>query len=207
MRELETAKNNGRTVPPSDKGGTIWGALNTLGMRNLSQNIVCAVLAFGCGCVAPKPARFDTVAVYGSPDFQRQITNALLLLKTKVPFDYVTVTNEIGIIQQAEHSGMRAWTKPPTFDLTLGSAFYSLTWCAASIAHDSTHSKLYHDYLRQNPKARRVPDSAWKGQAVEMRCSEDQVRVLKEIGAPVHEINWCTDTNKYWEVKYRDRYW
>jgi hypothetical protein len=176
-------------------------------MRHLWKVILFAGLPFLSGCAAPKACHFDVVVVHGTPKFQKQVTNALQLLTTKAPAAYVTVTNEIGIIRQAKRSGMRAWTSPPTFDLTEGTAFYSLSWCAGSIAHDSFHSKLYHDYLRKNPKARRVPDAAWKGEDAETRCSEHQIRVLKQIDAPIHEIDWCGDTNRYWEVKYRDRHW
>lgn len=156
--------------------------------------------------IAVKICHFDMVALHGTAKFQEQITNALQLLKTKAPTAYVTVTKEIGIIRQATHSGMNAWTNPPTFDLTERTAFYSLTWCAGAIAHDSFHSKLYHDCLRKNPR-KGVPDAAWKGEEAEARCLEYQIRVLKEIEAPVHEIDWCRAPNKYWEVKYRDRHW
>jgi hypothetical protein len=176
-------------------------------MRYHCQLLVLAIAGFAGGCCSPRHTWIDTVAVKGNLDFQRQITNALALLKAKVPAAYITVTNQIGIIQHAKHSGMKASTRPPTFDLADRTAFYSLTWCAASIAHDSVHSLLYHDYLRNYPKARRVPDEVWKGEAAEIRCSEHQMRVLTEINAPIHEVNWCRQTNKYWEVKYRDRFW
>ncbi len=159
------------------------------------------------GCRTPQAACFDSITVRGTPEFQKQVTNALLLLKVKAPASYCEITNYIGTIRQWKRSGMRAWTSPPVFDLANRTAFYSLTWCASSILHDSMHSELYHNYLTQNPGARRVPDTAWKGEAAEIRCSEHQAQVLRQIGAPSHEINWCTDTNRYWEIKYHDRFW
>ena len=160
------------------------------------------------GCATPKEGkRFDSVVIRGTSDFSRQVENALGLLKRNSPAGYAIVTNHIGIIEQAEHSGMRASAKPPKFDLNERTAFYSLTWCAGTIAHDSFHWKLYADYLKEHPK-RRVPDKIWMGEEAEKRCSEHQVAVLKEIGAPTREITWCGQTtNKYWEVKYRDRKW
>ncbi len=160
------------------------------------------------GCTGPQPTRFDSVVVRGTASFQQQVTNALVVLKTKAPAAYATVTNEIGIIEQGKRSGMRAWLKPPKFELADGSAFYSLTWCAATIGHDSLHSKLYHDYLKQHPGASRVPDSVWKGEGPEHLCSQHEVQVLKDIRAPLYEINWCSQTNnRYWEVDYGKRNW
>src|SRR5687768_2358055 len=86
------------------------------------------------GCVSTKTTRLDTIAVRGTPEFQEQVVSSLALLKTKVPGAYATITNEIGIIEQGKRSGMRAWSDPPRFELTSGTAFYSLTWCAGSIA-------------------------------------------------------------------------
>src|SRR5205085_7443210 len=104
--------------------------------------------------------------------------------------------------------GMAAYLHPPTFRLNGRSAFYSLTWCAASIAHDSMHSKLYHEYLQEHRGAQPVPKDAWTGEAVERRCSEYELRVLEKIGAPSHEVLWCSQTNnRFWEVEYDRRDW
>jgi hypothetical protein len=166
-----------------------------------------SILAAAIGCTTPKsPGRFESVQIRGTPMFVRQVENALGLLKTNSPTGYAIVTNYVGIVEEAKRSGMRAWSKPPKFELNKRTAFYSVTWCAGTIAHDSFHSKLYADYLRQHPK-KRVPDEIWTGEEAERRCSEHQVTVLKEIGASAHEITWCADTNRYWEVKYRNRTW
>jgi hypothetical protein len=176
-------------------------------MRFFYATILSSLLLFQSACLSPKPAHFDTITVRGTPEFQKQVTNALQLLKTKTPSGYRIVTNDIGIIRQAKRSGMRAWTSPPVFDLSVTTASYSLTWCAGSIAHDSMHSELYHDYLRQNPTKRHVPDDVWTGEASETLCSGHQIRVLQELNAPLHEINWCSGTNKYWDIGYRNRSW
>jgi len=169
---------------------------------------LAGLVLFVSGCAAPKEGkRFDSVVIRGTPGFSERVENALALLKTNSPGAYGIVTNYVGIIEQAKHSGMRASSKPPKFDLNERTAFYSLTWCAGTIAHDSFHSKLYADYLKEHPK-RRVPDKIWMGEEAEKRCLEHQVAVLQEIGAPTREVTWCGETtNRYWEVKYRNRTW
>jgi hypothetical protein len=163
----------------------------------------------GCviGCVAPKRAHHDQLIIRGTARFEDQVQKALALLQGKATGAYTVVTNDIGVIQQSKRSGMKAYLNPPRFEMSDGTAFYSLTWCAGCIAHDSFHSKLYHDYLRAHPGARSVPDPVWTGEAAEKACSEHQIQVLKDIGAPVAEVDWCRQTNQYWKVKYRDRNW
>jgi hypothetical protein len=166
-----------------------------------------SMLALAPGCTTPKQAgRFESVEIRGTPAFVRQVENALGLLKTNSPTGYATVTNYVGIIEEAKRSGMRAWSKPAKFELSKRTAFHSLTWCAGTIAHDSFHSKLYADYLREHPKGR-VPDKIWTGEEAERQCCEHQIAVLNEIGAPTREVRWCAETNRYWEVKYRNRTW
>jgi hypothetical protein len=83
---------------------------------------------------------------------------------------------------------MRAYDDPPTFDLSQKTASYSDTWCAGSIAHDTYHSKLYHEYLDAHEGS--VPDEVWSGQAKELECIHYQASVLREIGAPPSEITY-----------------
>ncbi len=158
---------------------------------------------------------FAELKVQGSPKFGTQITNALALLQSKAPEAYQIVTNQIGIIQQSEHSGMWAYRVPPVFEIADPTTFYSVTWCAGCIAHDSIHSKLYHDYQRTN--SAQVPDAIWTGAGAEKQCLEHQVRVLKQIGAPTNEITYCRqvkpdffDVNKHgtntWE-DFKQRNW
>ena len=173
-----------------------------------------AVGAAGAILLSLVPA-WAELRVQGSAKFGTQITNALAILESKAPEAYKIITNQIGIIQQGEHSGMWAYRVPPVFEIADPTAFYSVTWCAGSIAHDSMHSKLYHDYLLTNSAP--VPDSIWTGANAEKICLEHQVRVLKQIGAPTNEINYCSqvkpdfyDVNKHgtntWE-DFKQRNW
>jgi len=154
------------------------------------------------------PRRVDSVEISGTTQFQHQIGNSLMLLKTRSPQSYGVVTTYIGRIVQSKHSGMAAYETPPTLQLNDRTAFHSLTWCASSIAHDSIHSKLYIDYLKQNARVGSVPNEVWTGAEVERRCCEHQTRVLQDVGAPLSEISWSARTNDpYWEVEYSKRDW
>jgi len=158
-------------------------------------------------CAPRAPRRSAAPVITGTTKFKEQVASALALLKTKSPEAYGIVTNYVGEIKEGTHSGMWAYWRTPTFELNGRTAFYSVTWCAGSIAHDSFHSKLYHDYRKQGPGARRVPEEIWMGEQAEKRCSEHQLRVLQQIGAPPLERDWLRQTNHYWEVDYKKRDW
>ncbi len=150
--------------------------------------------------------------VRGSERFQEQVRRALRLLQERDRDAYAIVTRHIGRIQEAERSGMWAQRTPPTFDLSGVTAFYSVTWCAAAIAHDSFHSKLYHDYRKEH--GGEVPLDAWTGTAAEQQCMKHQLAVMERIGAPEREIEHArkmadghfVKDNKDWE-EYRKRSW
>jgi hypothetical protein len=81
---------------------------------------------------------------------------------------------------------MWAYRTPPTFEMSDRTAFYSVTWAAATIAHDSFHSKLYHDYRKAHGGS--VPDAVWTGTAAEQQCMQHQLEVMARIGATQWEI-------------------
>lgn len=85
---------------------------------------------------------------------------------------------------------MRLDLVEPTFELANPSAYYSITWCASAIAHDSMHSKIYQDDVKSNPSKQRAEN--WSSQVEEEKqCNAHQLQVLRDIGAPPHEINHC----------------
>ena len=171
--------------------------------------LVAAVLALlGIVFTRSQGTRLDGLEIQGTATFEQQVVAALTLLKTKSPGAYHLVTTHIGLIKQAPHTGMAAYATPPTFALNGRTAFYSVTWCAASIAHDAFHAKLYQDYLQQHPGQERVPDAVWTGEAAERRCVGHQRRVLQDLGAAGEELRWLRElTHRYWEVAYHQREW
>jgi hypothetical protein len=134
----------------------------------------------------PEEARPEIV---GSAEFVERVTQSLDLLESKAADAYAIVIRYVGRIEQGEHSGMWAYRTPPTYEMTDRTAFYSLTWCAGTIAHDSYHSKLYHDHRARNPGS--VPGSVWSGEEAELKCIRHQIEVMELIGAPKHEIEHC----------------
>ena len=125
--------------------------------------------------------------IVGSLTFSNQVHQALLLLRSRDTNAYNVVTNYVGRIQEGERSGMWAYETPPTYEISHSTAFCSLTWCAATIAHDSFHSKLYHDYRKAHGGP--VPDTVWTGKAAERQCMRHQLQVMKLIGAGKWEID------------------
>jgi hypothetical protein len=185
----------------------------------VSLVVPALILLFWIAFATSHSTRFGNVEIRGNTRFKNQVVNALVLLKSKSPDAYAIVTNYIGIIEQAKHSGMKAYAKPPTFHLNGRTAYYSVTWCASAIAHDSFHSKLFHDYLDKHRSQAPgdalksdwglVPDHIWIGEAAEKQCVEHQLQVLREIGAPGEEIiqgQW-NPTNRYWELEESKQNW
>ena len=133
-------------------------------------------------------ANFYGVQVYGNTQFIEQVEVSLRLLKEKSPEAFKLIQRYAPRIEQNSRSGMRAYDDPPTFDLSQKTYSYSDSLCAGSIAHDTYHSKLYHEYLNSHEGP--VPDEAWSGQAKELECIHFQASVLREIGAPPSEITY-----------------
>lgn len=151
------------------------------------------ILAHSAQTAEAGPPRADKpkeIEIKGSEKFQKRVTKALQLLKEKAPDAHEIVSEHVRRIEQGRHSGMWAYKTPPTYEMTERTAFYSLTWCAGSIAHDSLHSKLYRDYKKQHSGS--VPDEVWTGRDAETKCLKHQLDVLKKIGAAKHEIEYCS---------------
>ena len=127
------------------------------------------------------------VEIIGSERFTNQIVQALTLLKRKAPEAHGIVISYVKRIEQGARSGMWAYKTPPKFEMGDRTTFYSVTWCAAAIAHDSLHSKLYHNYkaMQHGP----VPDAIWTGTEAEKLCMQHQLAVMERIGAPKNEID------------------
>jgi hypothetical protein len=148
----------------------------------------------------------EAIRIEGTTQFKDQINVALQLLKAQDPEAYKIVEANIGVIKEGEHSGMRAYDEPPVFEANDRTVFYSITWCASAIAHDSMHSKLYHDYLKSHGGL--VPADIWTGETAEKICLAHQTDVLKKIGAPDTEIQYCDHgTGDYWRTDYDKRNW
>ena len=126
--------------------------------------------------------------IVGDSKFQDRVREALSLLKSRDGPAYSVISGYVGRIEQSAHSGMRADSDPPTFLMSDASALYSVTWAAASIAHDAYHAKLYFDYRGAHPGSA-VPADAWGGTVAEAKCTKFQVTAMRRIGAAQSEID------------------
>lgn len=162
--------------------------------------------------------RHKEVVIKGNPDFVKQISKALALLKEKAPEAYDMVNEYVGKIEQENISGMSPFKIPPVMSLSDVTIYSSLTWCASVIAHEAFHSKLYHDYRKKHPwRVQIVPPEVWGNFEAERKCLKHQLGVLKQINAPIHEINYVAsgdgthgDLNGDGKVDKKDqrlRYW
>ena len=138
---------------------------------------------------------------------KKQTLEALELLKTKAPDFYKEVSTYIKVIKGVEKgSGMEAFADPPTFLAGDKTRDYSPVWYAGCIVHDTVHSKLYHEYLRQHP-GKKVPARAWMGKKSEGICIDQQIAVLQKLNAPQHMIDHANREREsgYWHTK--ERFW
>ena len=137
------------------------------------------------------------IRIVGDKEFISQVKASLELISRFVHEEFANIQRYIGIIEQNKRSGMFAYKKPPKYQMSKVTAFYSLTWCAGTIAHDSYHSKLYHDYKEFYGEF--VPDNVWIGREAEAKCLAYQLMVMQKIGAPEYELNYLKilDSNYY----------
>lgn len=135
------------------------------------------------------PVIYEGIRIVGNADFIDQTRRALSLLETKAPDAYQKVLSYVAIIEQGDRSGMWAAEELPRYEVGDETAFFSVTWYASTIAHDATHSELYHRYLAEHP-GQSVPADVWTGIEVERFCNAYQLDVAKRIGGPANEVDY-----------------
>ncbi len=131
---------------------------------------------------------FGSIDIIGTQDFIDQTVQAFSLLKDKAPKAYHKVETYVSVIQLGDHSGMWAYEDRPRYEVGVDTASYSTTWYASTIAHDATHSELYHQYSVH--KGEPVPDDKWIGVEAEQFCIAYQLEILKQVGGSADEINY-----------------
>lgn len=152
--------------------------------------LACVFVLGGCpdGLMLDPGQHVDGIKIRGGDPFVGQTLEALQILRDNAPDAYSKVQTYIAVIEESEHSGMAAYLVQPTFEVNDRTAFYSPTWYAGAIAHDATHSQLYHEYAADQGLP--VPEDAWTGPAKELVCLKYQLDVAGRIGAPQYEIDW-----------------
>ena len=142
--------------------------------------LILLLLSFG--------ANVHAITVEGNSKYKVQVEKCLKLLSSKARSEYELIKEHIGIIQQSNKSGMKAWENPPRYLMSDKTAFYSVTWCASTIAHDAYHSYLYQKYMPGN--GGKPPYKKWGGFEAEREAIKYQEQVMKKIGSSNYEINY-----------------
>lgn len=142
---------------------------------------------------------YNGIRISGDKEYVTQVKASLELINRSAPEEFANIRRYVGIIEQNERSGMLAYAEPPKYQMSKVTAFYSLTWCAGTIAHDAHHSKLYHDYKESHGGL--VPDNVWIGKEAEMKCIAYQSMVLQKIDAPQQELIYLkTLDGSYYDI-------
>lgn len=128
------------------------------------------------------------ILVKGDKTFVDHTLKSLKIMFDNSRENFEIVHKYVGKIEQGDKSGMAAYEEPPTFYVGNPTSNASTTWYASAIAHDSFHSKLYHDYEDIHGT---VPNEVWGGYEPEMRCLEYQIGVLERVGASQSEVEYA----------------
>jgi hypothetical protein len=129
------------------------------------------------------------IEILGEKDFVEYICQALDLIYKKSFEAYQVIVKYIGQIREYPYTGMCVHSIPPICFLSRIVAYPSSTWAASCIAHEAYHSKLYNDYLSNNPHSY-VPHEIYSGQKIELECNVFQLEVSYAINSPQEEIDW-----------------
>lgn len=134
---------------------------------------------------------YNGIKIVGSDTFITQTKAALDELKKLAPAAFNKTKQYIGIIEQADYSHIWASEEPPRYAVDDAESFRSIKWYAGAMAHEATHSELYHDYQAKHGLP--VPADIWSSDAAEKFCIRYQIEVMKEMSAPQSDIDFLTD--------------
>jgi len=140
------------------------------------------------------------IPIKGDASCSLQTGQALTLLKSRDPSDYRNITRYIRLIECRDAgSGMYAWEEPPRFAAGRATRDAGILWYAGAIAHDSCHSREYHEYLQSHPSSS-VPPEVYTGKTAEEACLQYQYTVLQKIGANEKMLQYVKDSagTEYW---------
>ena len=137
-------------------------------------------------------AGLHPIKIIGTDDFIKKTEEALTLLKEKSPDHYTIVTNYLSVIQFSEKTGVTASSKISKIGFKIFKL--PLQWYAAGLAHESYHSKLYHDYRQKFGLP--VPNDVYSGRKAEDACLDVQKDCAKNLGAHISYIKYLEDMKK-----------
>jgi len=150
------------------------------------------------------------ISIVGDNSCETKTNQALEILKSKAKNHFEIITTYVGVIECVdEGSGIRVWDTPPRFQAGKETIDAGTIWYAGTIAHDSCHSKLYSDYLKNNPESNTVPSDIYTGRNAEAECLSFQYDTLVLMGASQLFLDHVKNIieSEYWEIPYEDRWW
>ena len=143
------------------------------------------------------------IEIRGSTKFLLRTREALDLLRPTLFFS--EIQRHIAVIQQGKRSGMRAGAKRPTFVVGKRTWSHSALWYAGAIAHDSYHSKLYHD--AKSISGKKPPADCWTGKEAEKKCLAFQIEVLQSLDADEKMVAYLRKLEKNPTYQSHNRGW
>jgi len=159
----------------------------------------------GSGTTQPK---LYEIPIVGNVDCKIKTNKALELLKNKAKKHFEIVTDNIRIIECVEKgSGIRVWdSRVQIGEHTMNAG---TIWLAGALVHESCHSLLYSDYLKNNPQSNFVPTDVYSGRNAETFCLGFQYSAISMIDHGRYTADYFINLlkSKWWEIPYEDRWW
>jgi len=150
------------------------------------------------------------IAIVGDGTCKYKTNQALDLLRNKARIHYETVTYHVGVIECVDQgSGIYVRETPPRALVGKQIIDAGTIWYAGGMAHESCHSKLYSDYLKNNPQSVSVPSNIYSGKDAEAQCIAVQYHALVLLGATQTSLDHVEKSieSEYWNIPYEDRWW
>ena len=148
------------------------------------------------------------IPIVGNVDCKIKTNKALELLKNKAKKHFEIVTDNIRIIECVEKgSGIRVWdSRVQIGEPTMNAG---TIWLAGALVHESCHSLLYSDYLKNNPQSNFVPSDIYSGRNAETFCLGFQYSAISMIDHGRYTADYFINLlkSKWWEIPYEDRWW
>ncbi len=148
----------------------------------------------------------DGITIEGSPEFIEATKVALYALRGS---SFEEMRQYLERIRQNTFSGILPSEKIPTFEVGEKTWNASAPWYASTIAHDTYHSFLYHDYDEKIP-GNYVNPKAWTGKEAEQKCLKFQLKILQEINGDnkdIEHVKKLMENPTYQDVDIKDRDW
>lgn len=134
-----------------------------------------------------------SIDIRGDDEYRNRVSSCLDILASKASEEYEFIEKNIDVISQGEKSGMFAWETPTRYQMSDRTAFYSVTWCASTIAHDAYHSFLYKMYILEDGTQPSYQE--WAGFSAEKEAIKFQLKTMEKIGSATNEVEYLKGLN------------